>query len=631
MSGLIGRTLGRYQILEALGEGGMATVFKAYDTRLGRYVALKVMRPLATPQPALMRRFELEARALASLAHPAIVRVLDYGEHDGWPYLVLEMTPGGTLRDWLPPGPDGSARPLAWREAARFLLPIARALEFAHQRGIIHRDVKPGNILLTESGQPMLSDFGIAKTFENEGTTDLTAVGVRLGTPEYMSPEQCLGQPVDYRTDIYSLGAVFYEMVTGRKPFTADSPMAVMHRQIYDPLPPPRRANPGLPPAVEDVLYRAMAKGPGERYQNMGEFASALEDLARGEPTGESQGVAPFGPARPARRAWLARALLGAGLLLALLAVYALANRARPGLIDPPGQAGTAQPTAADTAAAATATAPQAAADWRQGRLAFTRRQGDAAALFTLDLNGGQPDMLYAGAGRLALGAAWSPDGRQIAYYLYPVDLMTVEAGDEDSVEKVGECNSPSWSGDSRRVVCRAPEGRDFLIVDTSNGTVSDRFPADAGAVPAWSPVRDEIVYAVFFEGSLTRLYRMSLDTLEPVPLAVDGTENYAPSFSPDGQWIAYQSDAGSADSEIWVMDRDGQNQRQVTTTPEGGWSRAPAWSPDGQWLAFVSGQAGSAGADYGEIFVVSLQTGEVVQVTQTGGQVYDWRVSWSR
>ncbi|MGC9025768.1 MAG: serine/threonine-protein kinase, partial [Chloroflexia bacterium] len=235
----IGQSVGRYHIVEQLGEGGMATVYKAYDTRLEREVALKVIRRGAFPPEQLeriLRRFEREAKALARLTHPNIVGLIDYGEYEGSPYLVMEYLPGGTLKKLLE---ARAGRPLPWEEAVRLLLPIARALHFAHRQGFIHRDVKPSNILITESGEPMLSDFGIAKLLETEETT-LTGTGVGVGTPEYMAPEQGLGRKVDARADVYALGVVLYELVTGRKPYTADTPMAVLLKQATEPLPRPR-------------------------------------------------------------------------------------------------------------------------------------------------------------------------------------------------------------------------------------------------------------------------------------------------------------------------------------------------------------------------------------------------------
>jgi formylglycine-generating enzyme required for sulfatase activity/tRNA A-37 threonylcarbamoyl transferase component Bud32 len=279
MASLNGQSIGRYHILESLGEGGMATVYKAYDTRLERNVAVKVIR---TDQfaPALLaqvlKRFEREAKALARLTHPNIVHVNDYGEHEGVPYLVMDYLPGGTLKQAI------KGEPMPWRESIKLLLPIAEALSYAHEHEILHRDVKPSNILLTDKGRPMLTDFGIAKILDLEEGQTLTATGVGIGTPEYMSPEQGLGRGVDARTDIYSLGIVLYELVTGRKPYTADTPMAVVDKHLHDPLPRPSQVAPGLPEAIENLLLKMLAKNPDDRYSDMAAVVTAMEGLLSG-------------------------------------------------------------------------------------------------------------------------------------------------------------------------------------------------------------------------------------------------------------------------------------------------------------------------------------------------------------
>lgn len=273
MSNLIGHTLGRYHIIEQLGEGGMAVVYKAYDMRLERNVAVKVILPQKQHTEKFIKRFEREAKALAHLSHPNIVKVIDYGEHENMPFLVMEYISGGTLKQKL------SGKAIPWQDAVRILIPIARALGHAHQQRIIHRDVKASNILITDSGEPMLSDFGIAKILEVEETLDLTGTGVGVGTPEYMSPEQAQGKPVDERSDIYSLGVVFYEMVTGRKPYQADTPMAVAFKLASEPLPSPRNFVASLPVSIEQLLVKALAKDAKNRFQDMHVFAQALNNL----------------------------------------------------------------------------------------------------------------------------------------------------------------------------------------------------------------------------------------------------------------------------------------------------------------------------------------------------------------
>lgn len=276
MENIIGQSIGRYHILEQLGEGGMAIVYKAYDTHLDCYVAIKFIRTeRLSPELAAtaLKRFEREAKSVAQLTHPYIVRVTDYGEYQNIPYLVMPYLSGGTLKQL-------TGKSIPYYEAARLLSPIARALEYAHSQKVLHRDVKPTNILITQNGQPMLTDFGVAKILDIEDGQTLTGAGMGVGTPEYMAPEQALGQSVDGRVDVYALGVVFYELITGRKPYQADTPMAVIVKQIHDPLPRPTDYVNDLPDEVERVILKALAKKTEDRFHDMGVFAERLEALA---------------------------------------------------------------------------------------------------------------------------------------------------------------------------------------------------------------------------------------------------------------------------------------------------------------------------------------------------------------
>jgi serine/threonine protein kinase len=266
----IGQNIGRYRITDKLGTGGMAIIYKAYDTRLERDVAIKVIRTKAIPaqqHERLMKRFQREAKAQAQFNHPNIVPVYDYGVHEGMPYLVMEYIPGGTLKERIS-GPVDVQQAVAW------VLPIADALAYAHQQGIIHRDVKPSNILITQDNKPLLTDFGIAKVLEaNEGT--LTATGMGVGTPEYMAPEQWRGETTEV-SDQYALGVVLYELLTGQKPFTAETPVAIALKQMKDPLTRPSQLVPGIPEEVEKVIFKALARNPDDRYESMEAFYQAL-------------------------------------------------------------------------------------------------------------------------------------------------------------------------------------------------------------------------------------------------------------------------------------------------------------------------------------------------------------------
>jgi serine/threonine protein kinase len=278
MSKLIGQNLGRYQILELIGEGGMATVYKAHDTHLDREVAIKVIRREAFPPDQLdtiLKRFEREAKSLGGLSHPNIVGVIDYGEYEGAPYLVMVYLSGGTLKDRL-------GKPMSWRDAVRLLIPIARALEYTHEHNIINRDIKPSNILMTEKGQPMLTDFGLVKIFEDKGSTNLTASGAGLGTPDYMAPEQWTGESTT-QSDLYSLGVVLYEMITGHRPYASDTPAGILLKQVNEPLPLPKQYVPDLPQNVESVLLKVLARNPSDRYPDMRSFTNELQDLLDGK------------------------------------------------------------------------------------------------------------------------------------------------------------------------------------------------------------------------------------------------------------------------------------------------------------------------------------------------------------
>src|SRR5947209_13647661 len=241
MNSLVGRSLGQFRIVERIGAGGMATVFKAYQPNLDRYVAIKVLPAYHARDPIFVKRFTQEARAVARLVHPNILQIHDFGEQEGITFIVMEYVDGGTLKDRL-------KRALPIPDAVDFMIQASEGLECAHRNGIIHRDVKPANMLLRKDGYLLLSDFGIAKILE--GTTNLTRVGTGIGTPQYMSPEQGTGQPVDRRSDIYSLGIVLFHCLTGRVPFAADSPLSTTLKHMNEPLPVDKLVAEGVPAPI---------------------------------------------------------------------------------------------------------------------------------------------------------------------------------------------------------------------------------------------------------------------------------------------------------------------------------------------------------------------------------------------
>jgi serine/threonine protein kinase len=274
---LEGKTLGKYRVLEPLGRGGMAQVYKAYHPQLDRYVAIKVLRADLMDDEEFLARFRREARAVAGLRHPHIVQVFDFEVQDDLSYMVMELLEGDTLKSYLNNyRARGQRMPIG--ELVRILSDALDGLGYAHQAGIIHRDIKPANIMLTRHGQAVLTDFGIAQMM---GGTKYTISGALMGTLNYMAPEQGMEGRCDVRSDLYSLGIVFYEMLTGSVPFDADTPLAILMKHLNDPLPLPHRIDPNIPPAFERVALKVLAKNPDDRYQTTAEFAKALLDAAQ--------------------------------------------------------------------------------------------------------------------------------------------------------------------------------------------------------------------------------------------------------------------------------------------------------------------------------------------------------------
>ena len=347
------QSFGRYVVTRRLGRGGMAEVYEANDPLLNRPVAIKVIYAHLASQDGFDQRFRREAQLVASLRHPHIVQLYDFGIENEQPFMVMEYLNGGTLHDLLLQWRSrGAIMPLD--ETARLLTKLGSALDYAHERDAIHRDIKSSNIMFTAEGEPVLTDFGIAKILSE--VAHLSATGSVMGSPAYMAPEQAMGQPVDARSDLYALGIVLYEMVSGRVPFQADSPTAVMMQHISQPPPPPRQFNPQLPPAAEAVIQKALAKDPAARFNRVSELAAAFQaavtsseitlvnalfvrdpaaTMVSGEPTAHAATAAPTAsrstppsqtpaplpaspPAGRAARGWLLPALAALALIAAV-------------------------------------------------------------------------------------------------------------------------------------------------------------------------------------------------------------------------------------------------------------------------------------------------------------------------
>jgi serine/threonine-protein kinase len=274
---LVGRVFSdRYRIQRELAQGGMAEVYLAHDELLDRPVALKALFPEYAREPSFVERFRREAQAAANLNHPNIVAIYDWGQESGTYFIVMEYVEGRSLRDLI-----RAEGPIDGNQAAEITAEIASALAFAHRTGVVHRDVKPGNVLITRTGIVKVTDFGIARAGTSDG---LTQTGSVMGTATYFSPEQAQGLPVDGRSDVYSLGIVLYEMVTGVAPFTGDSPVAVAYKHVREAPVPPSRRNPDIPPDLEQIILTAMAKEPDLRYQSADDMRADLLRFRRGRP-----------------------------------------------------------------------------------------------------------------------------------------------------------------------------------------------------------------------------------------------------------------------------------------------------------------------------------------------------------
>ncbi len=274
MANLVGRTLGKYRLVARLGRGGMAEVYKAYQPGLDRYIGIKVLHAHLVDDQDFIGRFEREALAIGKLRHANIVQAVDFDRDGDIYFMVMEFIDGPTLKDELKARKNIN-KPFSREEIARIFGALCSAIDYAHSRGMVHRDIKPANVMISSEGQVVLTDFGIARIM---GATQYTQTGALSGTPAYMSPEQGQGERGDERSDIYSLGVMLYEMITGMVPYDADTPFAVIMKHISEPLPLPTKVDPTVPEAVERVILKAMSKDPADRYQTAGDMARALRD-----------------------------------------------------------------------------------------------------------------------------------------------------------------------------------------------------------------------------------------------------------------------------------------------------------------------------------------------------------------
>lgn len=637
---LIGTTMGQYQILDELGRGGMAVVYKAWQPSLRRYVALKVLLPYLGNDPEFIQRFQQEGIVAANLSHPHIVTIYEVGQHEGHIFIAMEYVEGTSLEQLVL---DQGALPL--ERVVGILRQVAEALDYAHKRRFLHRDIKPANILLAEDDRVVITDFGIAKALEGSGATArLTSTGTVLGTPAYMSPEQIQGLAVDHRSDLYALGIVAYEMLSGQVPFDGTT-TALLYAQVNNPPPAITRFAPGLPQYVEWTIARMLAKQPSERFVSAGEFVAALAGAAGvAVPAAPAYGV-PAAQPMPAPAPRGGTAVMPPGTQLPQY--NGLPASSPPASPQPYGTVPANMPAGSSpapygyppTQAAAPSPAygyPPASSGWVEpvqakkkravwpwllggglvlglvavavvfgylflrGRLSseetpivvgpseivrdqivFVSEHGGKTQISFINSNG-------TGLQDLTTGAAsdyyprWSPDGNQIILHSYPPGILAGE----------GDANLYLIDMDTK--------SRNLLDTTLTNAKFAD-----------WSPDGKALVFSGEREGNWDLyVYVFATSALRHVTQGVG--DDIFPVWSPDGQKIAFVRDE-AGEREIFVVSVDGLDIQNITNRP--GWDSYPDWSPDGQQMIFASRQNEKI-----EVFIMASDGGNVRQLTNTPG-----------
>ena len=634
-----GESVGRYHILEALGEGGMATVYKAYDTRLEREVAIKFLRtelfgPALLEQ--LFKRFEREAKALARLSHFHIVKIYDYGDYEDTPYLVMEYVPGGTLKSRM-------GKPMAWQDAVALILPVAEGLEYAHQRGVLHRDVKPSNILITESGQPLLSDFGIAKILESEETQAITTTGIGIGTPEYMAPEQCLGLGVDGRSDVYALAVVLYEMITGHKPYTADTPAAVLIKQIHDPLPSPKDYVTDLPVSVENMLVKALAKQPEYRYATMADFMRAMMALlkppAAEQPAERTVLVAPAPKLEQPPAPPTSPPAAGEPEKEEILPPAKAAAEARPGAAAPAEKPARAHKSPfvwilpALVVIAIVIAAVFVLANLRRSDnfILFTSNRSGSDQIYRMSFDGEIEPLIKS----LSVGISCCPvpDPRGFIYFvagkagsrdIYRADRKgNASQVPTDPNGEGGENFDPVVDKYRNLYFTSDRSGKNEIYQMDPHGTVTQITHTPA-PYESWDPAvdwRGNLLFTSNRSGS-REIYRMDVNE-NVATIRVTNTnpgESWSPIIGPSGYLFFVSTRSGN--KEIYSMDSTGQiTQMTHTPAPYGSWD--PALDKSGR-LMFTSDRDGLE-----EIYSIGPD-GNTVRVTTTSGSGKSWGAIFS-
>ena len=591
---LIGKVINGYEILDRIGEGGMATVYMARQQSMNRSVALKMLPRQYLKDDTYLQRFEREVKIVSQLEHRNIVPVYNYGEYEGQPYIAMRYMPAGSVDDLLQKGPLSPERILD------ILQQIAPALDYAHSKDVLHRDLKPSNVLMDDGGGAFITDFGIARVLGEQGT-GITTQGV-VGTPAYMSPEQAQGKDMDGRSDVYSLGIMLFEMATGRRPFESETPYSIAVMQVTTPPPSPCKLNPMLSSALETVILKSLRKSRSERYESASQLVESLQMAI--ENPGSLQDTSPGKAIPEARQPTNSPSA----------AAKPPSSQQNQAAGTPPPQQRPVYPHTPSPSSSASRVSRPAHPGESHGLRSQIRRKRKENPLLSALVGGA------IGCGLLGLVAAL---GFFALSFFLPLDNATPSRQNNrtpattmsrnvdgiSTVTAVATASDASDTADNRTATLdlTSEQARQNLLgLEADNDATATAVREATAAAPTQAPGIDPIgvrgtpqllpalngvsgiVVFADIRGDERRtleVVTLNLDTWTETQLTQEENANNSyPAASPDGRWIAFQSDR-DGDTEIFIMNPVGGQRQQMTFNTSS--DRLPAWSPDGNWILY--------------------------------------------